>query len=87
MNTETIHLVSVEYGKTQNILLFNCYMPNDSMRLHSFEYSGIDITGCIYEGYYLYKGLKAFLNKDFGFAPFIIAEAKKVVPTQYQIVC
>ena len=84
MNIHTIHLESVEYGKNKNYLLFKCYMPSGGV-LETFEYTGVDITGCVFEGYYLFEGLLECLQKDFGYAPFEIEKAKKIIPVQYQI--
>lgn len=78
--TLAIDLISVELGKTENHLLFRGYVPSlDNNRKYEFDYIGTEVVSTSGLTDLQLKRLKKELEKDYGYAPFDEAEAKKIL--------
>lgn len=73
-----VHFTSVKKGKTKNHLVFKGYFPYyDNNREYEFDYTGVEIT-CAVGSTIELRNLAYCMKKDYGHAPFVIKEAKKV---------
>lgn len=83
-----IDLYDVKIGRTQNHLLFKASIPTfNNDKEYEFDYIGSEVTSISEMSEKQCERLKKKLAKDFGYAPFDIKKARKILGTgkRYEI--